>query len=636
MLLNRQRIGALMWKILAFLTLLFANAAIAQPVPTPPGDTALACAYNSSPPTLISGQFGYLQCDQNGKLLTSGGGGGVPAITAGDIVAGSGTGIQDSLSVGANGGISMSGGTVPTFLVGGSPCFWNDTNSCTTENFRGRERGFIGNAVNMTDSSSTCCSATWLGTNSTALSPIYLARDAQFLSMTDYGSIGLSGMARESDGGTNHRETIGTAGYALNDATSGSPNAWGGYFQCDLNVSGSASGNSCYGIEIDSVNYNSNVTSNPYSVVGASTNLWLAAGGAQSPTNPSNAAIITKANGTTFNSGIIFADGSLTKDGSSNSLAVVMGQGATFQWQVSSGVVGADIRSTVSTSGDDMSLVFANNQTQLQGPGNAALVNINASPGLTAPTISFATCGTNCGWLAPGSNQLEWVVNGAKIMDYGVTSASTLTLDTLLQAGSQSITNVNNLTAANTSGYRLVNTTASSTVPTLIPNQTSTSTGFGAQASGNISAVVSSVEQARFVSGGIILPTIGSDATHTDATVCEDTSTHQLYSGSGTAGICLGTSSARYKHDLAGLAEGLPEIMKLEPVHYRLNADHGDPTKLLYGFTAEQGAKALPSLVGFDAEGHPNTFDYLGVVPVLVHAIQQQQAEIENLKRRIR
>ena len=73
--------------------------------------------------------------------------------------------------------------------------------------------------------------------------------------------------------------------------------------------------------------------------------------------------------------------------------------------------------------------------------------------------------------------------------------------------------------------------------------------------------------------------------------------------------------------------------MRLEPVVYRYNQGYGDTSKPLYGFTAEQGETALPQLVDRDVHGVPNSFDYLGVVPVLVHAIQQQQAEIDDLKR---
>jgi len=137
-------------------------------------------------------------------------------------------------------------------------------------------------------------------------------------------------------------------------------------------------------------------------------------------------------------------------------------------------------------------------------------------------------------------------------------------------------------------------------------------------------------------SAAIKMANLPTDATHTDRTVCEDTTTFQLYFGSGTLGICLGTSSARYKHDIAPLDAGLAQIAALKPVKYKLNADHGDPNKLLYGFTAEQGSKVLPALSDKDAEGKPNTFDYVGVVPVLVKAVQELKADNDNLRASIR
>ena len=91
----------------------------------------------------------------------------------------------------------------------------------------------------------------------------------------------------------------------------------------------------------------------------------------------------------------------------------------------------------------------------------------------------------------------------------------------------------------------------------------------------------------------------------------------------------------RFKHDIAPLSAGLKQVMALEPISYKLNADHGDPDHTLYGFTAEQGGSVLPQLMMVDAQGKPNTFDYLGVVPVLVKAIQEQQAQIEQLKHQL-
>lgn len=132
----------------------------------------------------------------------------------------------------------------------------------------------------------------------------------------------------------------------------------------------------------------------------------------------------------------------------------------------------------------------------------------------------------------------------------------------------------------------------------------------------------------------VILSGLASDAATTDSTVCVKSSDGTILKGSGTLGICLGTSSARYKSDIQPITVGLSEIMALPVKSFYLDKKHGNPSKLMYGFTAEDCAKVLPVLAGMDIDARPNTCDYLGVVPVLVRAIQQQQAKIEQLERR--
>ena len=134
----------------------------------------------------------------------------------------------------------------------------------------------------------------------------------------------------------------------------------------------------------------------------------------------------------------------------------------------------------------------------------------------------------------------------------------------------------------------------------------------------------------------VTLPAIVTDATHTDSTLCQDTTTHAIYFGSGAAGICLGTSSVRFKTDLAPLTAGLDELLRVDTVSYRYRPGYGDPSRRLYGFTAEQMAGVMPELVGLDADGRPNSVDWAGMVPVLVRAIQQQQVRIETLEGKIR
>jgi hypothetical protein len=79
--------------LLAF-TLCVASAS-AQVVTNPAIPPNTVCAYNTSPPTLVSGQASWLQCDANGNLLTTtGGGGGSTSVTQSTVpwvVSGQGT-----------------------------------------------------------------------------------------------------------------------------------------------------------------------------------------------------------------------------------------------------------------------------------------------------------------------------------------------------------------------------------------------------------------------------------------------------------------------------------------------------------------------------------------------------------------
>lgn len=61
-----------------------------------------------------------------------------------------------------------------------------------------------------------------------------------------------------------------------------------------------------------------------------------------------------------------------------------------------------------------------------------------------------------------------------------------------------------------TNGALVLANNASSTTPTLVPNRSSANTGFGAQASGNISAIVAGAEVGRFTSTGLNNVDIGS------------------------------------------------------------------------------------------------------------------------------
>lgn len=204
---------------------------------------------------------------------------------------------------------------------------------------------------------------------------------------------------------------------------------------------------------------------------------------------------------------------------------------------------------------------------------------------------------------------------------------------TYLQAGASVITFSQPLNSSQSAGGQISLAAAGATTPTIIPRNSSTNTGLGAQGAGNVSMIASGVEVERYSSTGPRIVTIPTDATKTDASICRDTTTGDLYTGTGTLGICLGTSSQRFKRDIKNLDAGLAEIVKLVPrKFYYLDNRYGDATKLQYGFIAEESASIVPTLVGRDSQGRVNTFDYMGLVPVLVKAVQDQQKEINALK----
>lgn len=131
-------------------------------------------------------------------------------------------------------------------------------------------------------------------------------------------------------------------------------------------------------------------------------------------------------------------------------------------------------------------------------------------------------------------------------------------------------------------------------------------------------------------------PAMASDTGLTDNTVCiQSGGTGKLLKGTGALGVCLGTSSARYKHDIVSMGAGLAEIVKLEPKNFYYKAGYGDSgTRQQYGFIAEDVVGVLPGLVPLDAEGKPNSVDMLAMVPILVNAVKELQARLAKLEER--
>lgn len=175
-------------------------------------------------------------------------------------------------------------------------------------------------------------------------------------------------------------------------------------------------------------------------------------------------------------------------------------------------------------------------------------------------------------------------------------------------------------------------------------NQTTVPTGSAALIADNGSqsnpvfiAAVNGTTKFSVDSGGTITNAgITTDATHTDATVCEDTTSHTFYFGSGAAGICLGTSGRQFKRDIVPMKAGLDQIAALNLVNYRyLPGIIDGGAREQYGLIAQDVERVLPDIVNHDADGNAINYDMGAVWFIGLKAIQELKHDNDNLADRV-
>lgn len=269
---------------------------------------------------------------------------------------------------------------------------------------------------------------------------------------------------------------------------------------------------------------------------------------------------------------------------------------------INSGATGT-IRNWVDSSG---------NAHISNGSADTGIISLNGNGGASAGNVGIGTIITN--------RQLQ--ITGA----LGTSASIGLEINnlngrrySLLSFGSASATSPNSLS--------VFDATSAATRMLIDVNG---NVGINSTAPGTVLDVTGSVR----ISSGILNTGITTDVTKTDATLCEDTTSHLFYSGSGTLGICLGTSTQLAKQNIVPIGEGLPQVMALKPVSFNYRPGWGfDPKKPYYGFLAEDVDHVLPRLVGRNDKGIVRNADYVGMIPVMVKSIQQQQIEIDNSHR---
>ena len=115
--------------------------------------------------------------------------------------------------------------------------------------------------------------------------------------------------------------------------------------------------------------------------------------------------------------------------------------------------------------------------------------------------------------------------------------------------------------------------------------------------------------------------------------VCWNPSTGKLTADS--AGTCL-ASTQKVKENIQDLDIGLKQVMNLHPISFDYKKEYS-PRDLgdQVGFIAEEVVKVDSRLVSRDSKGEFNGVRYSQMTSVLTKAIQEQQQEIEDLRKEI-
>lgn len=94
------------------------------------------------------------------------------------------------------------------------------------------------------------------------------------------------------------------------------------------------------------------------------------------------------------------------------------------------------------------------------------------------------------------------------------------------------------------------------------------------------------------------------------------------------------SSDRRLKKDIQELNYGLNEILELKPVSYQLRGPSDNKRKL--GLIAQDVHKVVDELVQVPESNEEYlSLNYMGLIPVLIKAMQEQQEQIEELKLKI-
>lgn len=294
----------------------------------------------------------------------------------------------------------------------------------------------------------------------------------------------------------------------------------------------------------------------------------------------------------------------------------------------------------------------------------------------TNPSIALTTCGTNCGILAPASNQIEVVVGGANKLDYGISTSGQWTFSTTVQFGGSNISGPGAIIF--NGGYRLFTPTTTSLQLAATDSATppASSVKFPSVVAGTTNTagvsgtIIGSLSTGSGVSGDIIVQTGGTGAGATvqnspvTALTIKGATQQVIFSGqinvaamtqtaaaqSGTVCYNSGTGVITYDATLGCLAstlnvkdrwqdidpdQALALVIRMRPGSFSYKPDLGLPTGEQIGFAAEQIAEVDDRLVGRRPDGSLAGVRYQQSSALYAAAIQALKSQLETLERRV-
>lgn len=272
--------------------------------------------------------------------------------------------------------------------------------------------------------------------------------------------------------------------------------------------------------------------------------------------------------------------------------------------------------------------------TQSLGTGVNRLLRLKGDGG-----IYFAITGTDVWNFSAAGHFLAGADNTYDIGASGATRPRNVYIGSALTVGTNLNVTSNVVMGASSIAYWTGRTALDSASDGVLRIANNAQTDFGRLQLGGTTSSFPSIKRSgaqiaiRLADdSGSALP---SDAAQTDSSVCA-TSAGLLYTGSGTLGVCLGTSSARYKDKIAPLGGALSQVLALQAKTYFYKKGHGDNgAREQVGFTAEDMVKVFPKLTHLDAQGKPNSVDLLGLVPIMVTALQEEHGYAAAIDKRV-